>query len=148
LQSPILELLEMAKKYSAGVLISDNKILLGLRSKNRKFYPNVWDFIGGHCEENECFEEAMKRELFEELNILAIEYEQILVIDRQPDFIFNLFEVTKWTGNLTNIDKAENEKINWFTFAETRELKFPESEYLEMLNTIEQNCSETKATNR
>jgi 8-oxo-dGTP diphosphatase len=137
----------MTKKYSAGVLILNDKILLGLRSKYREFYPNVWDFIGGHCEDNESFEEAMKRELFEELNISVIQYEHIKTIDKKPDFIFTLFKVTEWAGYPTNIDKSENEKISWFTFTEANKLEFPEQEYVEILNLIEQNCNEIKATN-
>lgn len=30
-------------KCAGGILIKDNKILLGKRSGNRTFYPDVWD---------------------------------------------------------------------------------------------------------
>jgi hypothetical protein len=51
------EALEKEKKKvnicAGGILCKENKILLGKRSAHRSFYPDVWDIIGGHRENNE-----------------------------------------------------------------------------------------------
>ena len=52
-----------------AVLIKDNNIILARRSKNLKNFPNLFEFPGGKVEKGETFKEALKRELFEELNI-------------------------------------------------------------------------------
>ena len=53
----------------AGIFIShDKSILLAQRSAEKSF-PLQWEFPGGKIEEGENSESALKRELFEELNI-------------------------------------------------------------------------------
>tara|TARA_B110001450_G_scaffold163897_1_gene152804 strand:- start:1731 stop:2207 length:477 start_codon:yes stop_codon:yes gene_type:complete len=52
-----------------AVLIKDNNIILARRSKNLTNFPNLFEFPGGKVEKGETFKEALKRELFEELNI-------------------------------------------------------------------------------
>ena len=47
------------KVGSAGILFQDGRILLGKRSANRDFYPNVWDLFGGHSEKKETPEETL-----------------------------------------------------------------------------------------
>ena len=53
------------------VIILNNKreILLGKRSKDSFFYPNIWGIPGGVLEYNETIEECGKREVMEELGV-------------------------------------------------------------------------------
>ena len=37
----------------AGVLVAGNRVVLGHRSTARRWYPDVWDVIGGHVEPGE-----------------------------------------------------------------------------------------------
>ncbi len=50
-------------------IVSDGRVLLGLRAHDRDFYPGVWDVFGGHVEVGESKEAALRRELDEELGI-------------------------------------------------------------------------------
>jgi len=50
------------KRYTSGILIKGNAIVIGKRSKMRALYPEVWDFIGGHCHDEESYEEGRKIE--------------------------------------------------------------------------------------
>ena len=51
----------------ASVLpVHERKIFVQKRSAERKLFPNCWDIIGGHIEENETLEGALLRETFEE----------------------------------------------------------------------------------
>jgi hypothetical protein len=42
-----------------------------------------------------------------------------------------VFIVTKWEGVIDNLEKNENEEINWFTPEKARSLPFPNSLYLD-----------------
>lgn len=54
----------------AGFLIRDNKILVGQRPENNSL-AGQWEFPGGKIEPGETPEEALRRELQEELGIDA-----------------------------------------------------------------------------
>ncbi len=64
------------KKIAAIILENDKReILLYLRDNKPGIpFPNHWDLIGGHVEEGETPEEALIREVKEELNIDLKEY--------------------------------------------------------------------------
>ncbi len=42
------------------------RIFFQMRSARRKLFPNTWDIVGGHLEDGEKSEEAMRREVAEE----------------------------------------------------------------------------------
>ncbi len=58
----------MAQKVVAGLIKKGNKFLLVRRPLNKK-RGGLWEFPGGKVEEGETLEEAIKRELKEELDI-------------------------------------------------------------------------------
>jgi 8-oxo-dGTP diphosphatase len=64
------------KQIAAIILENENKeLLLYLRDNKPGIpFPNHWDLIGGHIEEGETPEEALVREVKEELNIDLKEY--------------------------------------------------------------------------
>lgn len=66
----------MMKKIAAIILENDKgEFLLALRDNKPGIpFPNHWDLIGGHVEEGETPEEALVREVKEELNIDLKEY--------------------------------------------------------------------------
>lgn len=60
----------MIKKNVIGIIISNGKIALQLRdSKENIIFPNSWGFFGGSINLNEHPINAIKRELFEELDL-------------------------------------------------------------------------------
>jgi len=63
------------KVVGAIILNEADEVLCALRSPDMSL-PNYWEFPGGKVEENESFEEAIIREIKEELNCL-IETNQI-----------------------------------------------------------------------
>ena len=64
------------KKIAAIILENDKSgFLLALRDNKPGIpFPDHWDLIGGHVEEGETPEEALVREVKEELNIDLKEY--------------------------------------------------------------------------
>ena len=64
-------------KKIAAIILENHKgeFLLALRDNKPGIpFPNHWDLIGGHVEEGETPEEALVREVKEELNIELKEY--------------------------------------------------------------------------
>lgn len=77
----------------------------------------TWSFPGGHVEQGETHEDALQRELSEELGIQAQEWTFFDQIEDQvtyPDHpvMFHFFVVSQWTGQITNIGD-EHTDIRW-----------------------------------
>lgn len=125
------------KRYAAAVLLDNEKVLLAKRTITRSNYPGIWDFVGGHCEIGETFEEALKRELLEEIGIEPIEVVLLMVVDESPDFILNLFLVTKWYGEVSNKDAHEHERVEWLSLPDAKQLQFMNGNYLAALELVE-----------
>ena len=72
----------------AGIIYFDNKILCVQRPKNKfNYISEKFEFPGGKIEKNESREEALHRELLEELSISTIIKSLFLTIVHQyPDF--------------------------------------------------------------
>jgi 8-oxo-dGTP diphosphatase len=67
----------MSHEVVAALIVQSQKILLGLRSATRVFYPDVWDMFGGHVEPGERHEETLVRELQEELGITPTQWKYL-----------------------------------------------------------------------
>ena len=87
----------------SAVLIKDNKIILPKRASNLKVMPDKYEFPGGKVEENETLEEALKRELYEELSI-DVDIEDIIDFpknDLKTDKIMlTVFIINNWKNDL------------------------------------------------
>lgn len=59
----------MEATVAAIFLNSQQEILLLKRAPHKKWYPNCWDTVAGKIEKGESPEEALKREILEELSI-------------------------------------------------------------------------------
>ena len=107
---------------TVGALLVDAqaRVLLGLRAAHKKAWPNHWDAIGGKVEAGETAEQAMIREVREEIGVTPVSFRELAsVAEPRPDLygdsIATLYAVTSWSGgeprNLTN----EHARIAWFS---------------------------------
>lgn len=118
---------KMPRRTCGGIITQNGKILLGKRKKDR-LYPDIWDIFGGHIKPNETKEEALRRELKEELGIEAKNFEFLESYqDKEPtfghDYVHYIFIVHSWDGTPSNKNTHEYESIRWFSKEETIDLK-------------------------
>jgi 8-oxo-dGTP diphosphatase len=111
---------------TAGIVRDGDRVLICQRRAGSRF-PLKWEFPGGKIEDGETAEEALRRELREELGIEAeIGPEAYRTEHRYPGgFAVRLLflRVTRYAGAPTNLDF---ERIEW---VERREL--PAYDFLE-----------------
>ena len=107
----------------AGIFIDhDKSILLAQRSAEKSF-PLQWEFPGGKIDEGENSESALRRELFEELNIEVDKMKLFdSVVHEYELFRANIefFLVNEWSGNLLN---KEGQNLHWKKLSDLRGLK-------------------------
>ena len=111
---------------SAGVLKNNEKLLLGVRPQGNSL-AGYWEFPGGKIELDESPEEALVRELKEELGIDA-EVGQLLLASSHSygdlGLLILFYSIKYWKGTPQNI---HHEELKWFTKDEVTGLKIPDA---------------------
>jgi 8-oxo-dGTP diphosphatase len=114
----------------AGILIRQGRVLLCHRSADRSWYPDVWDFPGGHVEEGETPHRALVRELREELGIEA-EAPPDSTFDRlvTSEFDCTLCVITSWVGTPSLTSGDEHDELAWYSMKEVGALRLADESY-------------------
>jgi 8-oxo-dGTP diphosphatase len=100
----------------AAILIN-NKTFLGVKRKlTMRTNPGIWEFPGGKIEFNETPQQALVREVKEELSIHVNDLQEFfkmpIRVQTQTVMLY-YFIVNRWTGNFALID---HDKYLWFDF--------------------------------
>ena len=126
----------MEVSIAAGLLCCEGRLLLGKRSARRRAYPGVWDLPGGHVETGETIEQALVRELHEELGITAREWREVAVLhapamaDESANVLcVHVFLVTAWDGEPGNLLPDEHEALAWVTVDDATKLMLAHADY-------------------
>lgn len=109
------------RRETAGAIVFDDRgrALLGLRAAHKRVAAGCWDIIGGKVEADESVEQALERELREELGITVTAYRRIASLsDPDGPTVHHVFAVTDWTGGPPVNACDEHDAIRWFTLAE------------------------------
>lgn len=115
----------MVRATATALLVRECRVLLGRRTSKVRF-AGLWDAFGGHVERGESPEEALRRELREELAI-DVTLARFLHIYEDIDptsgetFRHHLFLVTGWDGE-PGIANEEHSEIRWYRPDEVAEL--------------------------
>ncbi len=114
-------------EYACALPIRGGRVLLGLRASHRRNRPSCWDTIGGHVEPGEATDQALIRELQEEIGITPTTFAHFTTIettesDGVSPALWHLFSVTGWDGGDPAIANDEHSEIRWFAFADARAL--------------------------
>jgi 8-oxo-dGTP diphosphatase len=130
------------RRCSCALFVRDGRLLLGRRSPVKQFYPDVWDLIGGHARPEETPEEALLREVEEEVGSIPTDF-SLLEIAPEPNPEANgpcqyyVFLVRGWAGSEPFLRNAEHVALGWFTPSEARRLDLADPAYLELFARIE-----------
>jgi mutator protein MutT len=103
-----------------GILNRNGQILLGLRAPHRRFCPECWDTIGGHVESGETLEEALIRELGEEIGVRPTQFSPLSRLsfdDPDGPTAFTLYRVDAWSGEPSPCND-EHTELGWFSIDE------------------------------
>ncbi|CAN5192455.1 hypothetical protein BH11ACT3_BH11ACT3_20920 [soil metagenome] len=117
-----------------GLLVREGSALLVHRSPSREVYPDVWDFPGGHVEPGESGEEAIVRELAEELGVVVAAPVRPAALELVTDsYRLRVWVVRAWQGVAWNAQPDEHDDLGWFDLASALEIEFADVEYRELL---------------
>ncbi|MSP53195.1 MAG: 8-oxo-dGTP diphosphatase MutT [Gammaproteobacteria bacterium] len=103
-----------------------NEILIAQRTANQS-QAGYWEFPGGKVEVDETLEQALTRELHEEVHIKPLAMSSLKTIeydhgDRPVQL--NFFRVEKFSGTAHG---AEQQEIKWIKSSELSNYQFPEA---------------------
>ncbi len=113
----------MQGEHSALILYNDKgEILLQLRSAYKKRFAHHWGFFGGGIQEGETSEEALIREMQEELSYIVTRAEKFKIAESDPAAglpPLHLFSEL-YTGGSITLDPLESQEMRWFTDQEIK----------------------------
>lgn len=109
-----------------AVMRKGDEVLLGCRPQGGTL-PGLWEFPGGKLELDESPEEALQRELQEELGIDA-EIGQLLLASSHSfgdkAILLLFFEVSFWKGQPRNLHHSD---LKWMHISKISDLQIPDT---------------------
>ena len=111
-----------------ALINNNNEVLISLR-KNRKEYNGYWEYPGGKVENGETLEQALVREIKEELNLeiakSCIAPLTFAVHEQEMDQkILFLYVCRKWDGTIKSLI---DQKIEWVKPINLAQYQMPHS---------------------
>jgi 8-oxo-dGTP diphosphatase len=83
------------------------------RSPAKDWYPDVWDFPGGHVGPGETGAQALVRELREEVSVSVPVPDASPRTIRRAGLILELWRVDSWDGDVINAAPEEHDALGW-----------------------------------
>lgn len=121
-----------------GILLRPGEILLCHRHPDRSWYPDVWDFPGGHLEPGETAVAALRRELREELGVDLVG--DAALVDRwripDPPEDISFHAVAAWRGEPANLAPDEHDELRWCSLDEALSLRLPDPAYRDLIRGL------------
>ncbi len=115
-----------------------NKVLVSRRHEDVD-QGGLWEFPGGKCHSDEDMLSALKRELFEELNMVIAGASELMKIDYdypEVKVCLNVWSVSEWKGNVFG---KEGQAIEWVDIDKLHLRDFPKANQriISFLNELE-----------
>jgi mutator protein MutT len=112
-------------RFAGIVLINDEaKVLLQLRSSFERLYPNWWTLPGGRVEEGETSEQAIRREVKEELGIDLRSYDlfETIVEKTEQETVERRIYWANISERVESLILGEGAALEYFSSAEVSKL--------------------------
>ena len=110
---------------AAGVIVNaNNEVCLSLRDKDAH-QGGLWEFPGGKLEADETAQEALQRELQEELGIEIDAAEPLTTIDHDygdKKVVLDFMLVTQFSGEPVG---KEGQQVKWLPISDLDTVNFP-----------------------
>lgn len=118
----------MRDKVAAVIFLNkQNKLLFQLRDNKKSIpYPNTWAFLGGHIEKDETPEDALKREVKEEIG-MNITKKDLKFIGFMSDLAENdlYIYMSRINKKLNELTLTEGQRLEYFSFEKVTKLRMP-----------------------
>ena len=126
-------------KVVAGLILQNNKLLICQRPKF-KDHPLKWEFPGGKIKKDETSEDALIREINEELSINIFNYNELISYnffysDLGKTVFINFYLIKNFTGKILN---NFHNQLKWIEIKDIREYDFLEGD-LKIIDYINSN---------
>ncbi|MDY4544989.1 MAG: NUDIX domain-containing protein [Bacilli bacterium] len=95
----------------AGIIIYKNKIMCAKRGVG--YFEGLWEFPGGKIEIYESKEEALKREIYEELNYRINNFKHYLKVEKIFDSFTIILDTFLIFSDYMNIKSNVHTDIKW-----------------------------------
>ncbi len=112
-------------KVAVGVITNQLGEVLISKRHTHVHQGGLWEFPGGKLEPEESGYDALKRELFEELNISISSAKPLVKIHHQYEDLFvflDVYTVDDFQGDARGM---ENQALKWVTVTELKNYSFP-----------------------
>ena len=126
----------MKVQVVAAIIKRDNKFLLGKRSLSKKSASGYWCPISGRIEEFETQEEAVIREVFEEVGIKVKPRYKVGVFDTQDKSAVVHWWLVDIISGEPLISNGEHSDLGRFSVLEMQDLEKIFSEDIDLYKTI------------
>lgn len=106
----------------------ENKILISLRHPDAH-QGGLWEFPGGKVEAGESVQEALHRELYEELGIAVVIGEPIIQVKHDYSdkaVLLDVWAIASFTGEA---EGREGQQLRWINIADLGNYSFPQANY-------------------
>jgi 8-oxo-dGTP diphosphatase len=104
----------LAHDCVGALLVRGGEVLLGRRSEEREWLPGAWDVFGGHIDAGETAEDALQRELLEELGVHVLAMRELGLLEAgDGGWRLRLFAVEAWEGEPVNRQPEEHADLRW-----------------------------------
>lgn len=107
--------------------LEEDNILISCRKKGTHL-ENYWELPGGKLEAGESRIEGLRRELAEELNIVAIQakpFKQVAHHYSDRNILLDVWAVSGFSGELHG---RENQEIRWISINDIDNYQFPDAD--------------------
>lgn len=117
------------------MLRREDQVLLCHRGPDRSHYPDVWDLPGATSNREEQLVDALKRELKEELGIVAHLPDGAPWMTPEDGTIqLHIYLSDMWRGEPNDLAPDEHDEIRWTTPGQAAELDLAHPFYRQMIN--------------